>query len=161
MTTFARRLVMLAVVFAAALPAAAQEFFPGFKAPDGAVVVDMKTYRAMALTQRLWVLQDSRRRLEADLAVEATAIQTLAAAALLSGRTLKAFGVERVDELGPAVQAMSATGLKAKLDAAASISFELPARYIGPLKRAVAARGQMDAIDSQIKQVNAQIAALE
>lgn len=160
-----KKLSLLVVMFAAVLPAGAQEAFPGFQGPDGRVVLDTKTYRAMTLNQRLWSLQDQRRRHEAALMDEASTIHTYVATSLRTGARAKALGISDPANVRAEVMAADSAGLRRMLDTvlkeSRSVFGDIGPIYVEPLNKALVARTQMEEIDRQIKQVRSELAALE
>lgn len=165
MLTVTRRLALLAVLCAPALPAAAQVTLPGVQGRDGVMMVDINTYRATALNQRLWALQDQRRRLEADLSDSGTKIQTLVGESLRKTTRLKALGIASIDKVATEIQTMEAKRLRAAFDLAsrerAAFAPELPWRYIEPLQKALKARVQIDAVDVEIGEAKSKLSALD
>ncbi len=153
-----KRFALLVAMSGVAFTASAQEFVPAAKGPDGrTMMLDSKTFRVMALNQRLWSLQDQKRKQEADLMNAAldTHSYIMRSSAEKYAKWLGISDPQLVRE--KIVEANSAI-LRIMHDAATR---NLPSHYVESLSKALIARDQMDAIDVQIKELKSQLAAVE
>lgn len=150
-----KNVALVLVLCAAALPAPAKETFPASQGLDGKALLDPTTYREMALRQRLWDLQDQRRRVEGDFLSAAIGLQSA-----IGGSQVRANKLGFRDEKNVRDEMMKrdAASLSSYLGAAIDRPFS---NEQWELKNGVIARTQMESIDVQIKALTDEIAAIK
>lgn len=160
-----KSIALLIAMSAAALPAVGQETYPVFQGPDGRAVLDSKTFRAMTISQRLWSLQDQRRRVEVDLMDAASAIHELIATSSRTRLRAKTLGISDPSTVRASVMKANSATLRGMLDTVLKESQkvfpDIGPIYADPLNKALTARTQMETIDDQIKQLKSELAAVE
>lgn len=160
-----KSIALLIAMSAAALPAVGQEPYPAFQGPDGRLVLDTKTFRAMTISQRLWSLQDQRRRIEVDLMDAASTIHEFIATSPRTRLRAKTLGISDPSTVRESVMKANSATLRGMLDRvlkeAQTFLPDIGPIYIDPINKALAARTQMETIDDQIKQLKSELAAIE
>ncbi len=153
-----KHFVLIVAMSGAALTVSAQEFVPAVKVPNGQTMLDSKTFRVMALNQRLWSLQDQKRKQEADLMNAALDVHSYVARSSSPEKHAKWIGISDSKLVREKVIEANIAILRIMHDAAARI---LASHYVEALSRALIARTQIDAVDVQIKELKSDLAAVE
>ena len=165
MSVFSAGVMILTLPFAAF---AAEEYLPAFRDSEGRVLIDTEVYRIMTLNQRLWSLQDQRRRHEADLLDAAAGLQSLISGSGLGAKRARMLGISDPGSVRSIVNTADSGTLRRLLDSVHRYvedttfkSLSLASNYAGPLKKSLIARTQMETIDAEMKRLKADLSVVE
>lgn len=163
MLTMSRRIALLTVLCAAAMPAAAQNSLSVSIVPDGDMKIDMRAYREIVIRQRLWSLEDQRRIFATNLATAADLIQSLVGRKDTRDRLL-VLGIDSFNVVAKQIPTIELSRLQDALNLVESERDHycplFTVDFKAPLQEAMAARRQIQAIDAQIDELKKELKEL-